>query len=75
MMDGIPHSSIFWLDIFSVQESASCKMFSGLVLGRILLFLKKPICPSVNCAVLVALFVLPLTVIHFGLVYSPTLSR
>ena len=65
----------FLLVFFSVHESACNKMLSLILLNKILPSLKKPIFPTENCMVLVALFVLPLYTVILGLVYSPTLRR
>ena len=59
----------------SVHESAVRSSSSVLLLGSILLFLKKPMLLTANCTVLVALVVLPFFVQSFGFVYSPTLSK
>ena len=58
-----------------LQDSAVKRICNGLLLGRIILSLKKPMFSTVNCLVLVTLFVLPLMIFVFGYVYSPVLRR
>jgi hypothetical protein len=70
-----PIRPFFWLVILRVHWSAVSSVSKDECRDSILLFLKFPMLPTVNCTVRVAQTVRPFLVMNLGAVYSHTLRR